>query len=369
MCGAEGLKSAHSLELRENADDNGRMRRVALLGALLFLATRAAAAEPSTTEGAVSHAVALHWAAPDACPDSRSIVSRVEGLLGHAVTASPGAPFAVEARATQTGAQAWTLDVSFREGENPTSRTVTAASCDELADAAALFIALAIDPNFTKANPPPSAAGDSREPATVVAANAAAPPPLPPLASRPETRAVTASKPEPAGQPPLRIHLGALGGLWFERLPSVAPGFTLTTAVSRRRWRLTAELGFYPERHAEVAATQTGGDIWLASAELNLGYTLVETRLQLAPFAGLELDWMHGSGTGQLRAEQGSTMMTAFNVGARLEYFVSPRWALQARGKASAPFQRPSFDAGDVEVFRPSRVAAEFGLGAAVTFR
>ena len=105
------------------------------------------------------------------------------------------------------------------------------------------------------------------------------------------------------------------------------------------------------------------------TAELNLGYTLVETRLQLAPFAGLELDWMHGSGTGQLRAEQGSTMMTAFNVGARLEYFVSPRWALQARGKASAPFQRPSFDAGDVEVFRPSRVAAEFGLGAAVTFR
>jgi hypothetical protein len=309
--------------------------------------------------------VALHWVAPESCPDSQTILERVEGLVGQAVSASPTAPFSIEARASQSDGPAWTLHMSFRGGENPTSRTVTAATCDELADAAALFIALAIDPSLPLDGRPTrgdTAAGREAATTAPAAAPVVAPPP------REETRAASRPQPERAARPPLRVHVGVLEALWFQRLPGVAPGLVLITGLSRDRWRVSAEAGFYPKQHADAPTGRTGGDIWLASAELNLAYTLTQSRAQLAPYFGLELEWMHGTGTGHLLPAQGTTAVVAFSTGARFEYSVSRHWALLTRAKGSVLSSRPSFYTGDTEVFRPPWLGIEVGLGAAASF-
>lgn len=343
------------------------MRRAGLIGASLLSLARPAAGQSAAPERAGDHAVALHWVAPESCPDSQTILERVERLVGQAVSASPTAPFSIEARASRDDEAAWTLHMSFRGGEDPTSRTVTAANCDELADAAALFIALAIDPNLPVGGRSiPSAAADGREAVTPAPAAASAAPSAPP--PRAETRVAPRAPPERAPRRPLRVHLGALEALWFQRLPGVAPGLVLITGISRDRWRVSAEVGFFPKQHADAPSGRTGGDIWLASTELNLAYALTHDRAQLAPYLGLELDWMHGVGTGHLRPDRGTTALIAFSSGARLEYSVSRRWALLTRAKGSVLFSRPSFHTGDVEVFRPSWLGVEVGLGAAVSF-
>jgi hypothetical protein len=343
------------------------MRQVPLVGASLLLLVRTAVGEPSAPEHAGKHAVALHWVAPESCPDSQSILARVEGLVGQALSESATVPFTVEMRASRNDLSVWTLNISFRGGENPTSRTVTAATCDELADAAALFIALAIDPNLPLATRPTAGTAGDGEPAAAAPAAAQVTPPAAP-GPRAETREAPGPKRELAPRAPLRIHVGALEAIWFQRLPGVAPGLVLTTGLSRYRWRISAELGFYPKQHADAPTGRTGGDLWLASAELNLAYSLPQNRIELAPYLGFELELMHGVGTGQLRPEQGTTTIAAFSAGARLEYSVSRSWALLVRAKGSAPLNRPSFHTGDTEVFRPSWLGVEVGLGAAISF-
>jgi hypothetical protein len=365
VCRPVSPRKGHWLDLATGPAITADMRLVGLVGASLLSLVRTAAGQSSAPAHAADHEVALNWVAPESCPDSQTILERVEGLVGQAVRASPTALFSIEARVSRDDGPAWTLHMSFRGGENPTSRTVTAATCDELADAAALFVALAIDPNLPVAGRPASSeSGDGRG----AAAAASATTPVVPLSPGAEARAARGPQPEPAPRPPLRVHVGALESIWFQRLPGVAPGLVLFTGLSRYRWRVSAELGFYPEQHADAPNGRTGGDLWLASAELNLAYALTQSRVQLAPYFGLELEWIHGAGTGQLRRDQGSTALVAFNTGARLEYSVSRRWALLARAKGSAPFSRPSFYTGDTEVFRPSWLGIEIGLGAAVSF-
>jgi hypothetical protein len=108
---------------------------------------------------ALSHAHAaeqleLEWSAPAGCPDRQSVLRAVSERLGD--RAAQGSPLSAsgEIEATPAG---FALQLRAQGGE----RQLEAASCQELAESAAVILALLIDP---QAAAPPSAASEPGPP-------------------------------------------------------------------------------------------------------------------------------------------------------------------------------------------------------------
>lgn len=108
------------------------MTRVAVL--VVLLASRATA-----------HAD-VHWDAPEGCPSAETVRAAIAAQLGRAV--EPG-DVEVELKVARDGDR-WRVDLTAGGGV----RTLDAASCDELAEAAALIVAMTID-EAAQATPPP----------------------------------------------------------------------------------------------------------------------------------------------------------------------------------------------------------------------
>src|SRR4051812_12285031 len=89
----------------------------------------------------------LHWSAPAECPDRERVVARVEELVGR----MPEGKHTLVATGAVTKAPRYTLSLTI--GDAP-ARVMSGDDCDKLADAAALVIALDIDPDALSRPPP-----------------------------------------------------------------------------------------------------------------------------------------------------------------------------------------------------------------------
>ncbi|MCA9691458.1 MAG: hypothetical protein KC636_17775, partial [Myxococcales bacterium] len=99
----------------------------------------------------------LAWSAPAECPDAARVRDEVTRMLGGAVDLGDRS---LHAEAAVTAVDAgWRLDLRLTGSHAEGARAIESASCEELADAAALVIAIAIDPErmmtAASATPPP----------------------------------------------------------------------------------------------------------------------------------------------------------------------------------------------------------------------
>jgi hypothetical protein len=341
-----------------------------LAGALL-LVTSTALAEPAVSPNVgerVEARFAFEWLAPAGCPSRGDVLERAEQLVGHGLAPATSAP-RVELSATvqSTAGSGWQLAVA--SGASGTSwRTVDAPSCDELADAMALLIAFSVDPEYegralNAGSAPPQSrfGGTSREgtqPSSPASDTAVVPAP-----ARLQIH-VMPRKEQPGSL--LQGSLGALGALWFGRLPGVAPGVVVRGAVSRQWFVFGLELGFFPQQH--VAKHGVAADLWLATLGGTLGYELFDG--VLTPYAGLELDLLHGVGSGVSAPASGQVWLLGLDLGVLLRYPVRPSLSLLVSARLSALSQQARFHIDpDVELFRPQPLGAQLGLGAEVTIR
>ncbi|MBX3273289.1 MAG: hypothetical protein KF729_23705, partial [Sandaracinaceae bacterium] len=93
--------------------------------------------------------LSLSWSAPPGCPDRATVAAQIEELLGRALVAAP--PARVEAAMARDGGRL-RLDLELVRGDEPAStRTLEGPTCEALAEAGALVIALAIDPDAVAA--------------------------------------------------------------------------------------------------------------------------------------------------------------------------------------------------------------------------
>jgi hypothetical protein len=142
----------------------------------------------------------------------------VEELLSRAKR--PGAPLVAEATITAERA-GYRLDVSAQHGEERLRRTVHAGACDELADAAALILALWIDPELL-GEPQQS------ETAPVPTTPGSPPPPAPaePTTSPTARAPVPVPGPAPADPSAPRLIWRVIAGpvVDYGSLPTLAPG-------------------------------------------------------------------------------------------------------------------------------------------------
>jgi len=341
-----------------------------LAGALLFI-TSTALAEPAGTsargDGADSRFF-FAWNAPAGCPSRADVLARAQQLVGHGLVPATDSP-SIELSATveSIAGSSWRLEVSSGPG-GAGFRTVSAPTCDELGDAMALLIALSIDPDYQARAPARSGAAGQASFSDIPASPASPSAPAPDRAAL-RTPELAASRTKPtntAAEPRVRGAVGALGSLWLGRLPGLAPGVVLRGALAREPFVVALELGFFPKQH--VATQGIAGDLWLATLGGSLGYALFDGFL--TPYAGLQLDLLHGVGSDVSAPDSGEVWLLGLDLGLLLRYPAHRSLNLIMTASLSAlPAQGRFYIDPDRELFRPKPVGAQFGLGAEMTIR
>ncbi len=343
-----------------------------LAAALLFVSSAAAAepaVPPEASAAGTAASLSFEWRAPLGCPVRAEVLARAEHLIGHSLTrTSSTRPITLLATVLPLDDTTWRLDVSS-DSQGASGRAVTAPSCDELADAMALLIALSIDPDYAarqKSTPLAATAQSAfpdvpREPVVV-----ATPAPAPPIASTRPVASARLAAPRARSAAPLHVAVGALGALWADRLPNAAPGGVLRGALSLRKLAFDVELGLFPTQH--VAAPGGAGDLWLGTFGGSLGYAVFDGLL--TPHAGFELDLLHGAGSGLRHPDSGTIWLLGLDAGLLVRYPVQQSIHLLVAGDLSFLPEQARFHIDpNVDLFQPSRVGARFGLGAEMTIR
>jgi hypothetical protein len=321
------------------------------MAAILSSAGFAAGAEP----------IELGWRAPSECPSAEAVRAELVDLLG-AEHASERVRVDIAVVHEPRG---YVAAIVLEVGMHRSERELVAEHCDALADAAALVIAVTVDPAH-------AVVGDEVVPEPVVVAEPAPPTPTPtPVTTSQQSRATATSivqKP-----PPLRparrrtpgFHARVFGGLDTGATPG--PTGTLGAAVGLRgRWfraELDGSWAFGRER------TVPGGAG--ASARIARGSLAVRGcgvpgrgRIEVPLCAALEAGALVGRGEGATVQPATAVLpWVAFSGGPALAISVVPRVALLIGADVVVPLWRARFEIGDVDAFRPARVGMRALLG------
>jgi hypothetical protein len=173
-------------------------------------------------------------------------------------------------------------------------RTLRAATCEELASAAALIIALAVDPKTVAARSKDASATAAAASSTPSAAPpAAAPEPNPAAVPAPikAPAPANAEKPERSGAPVTGLVEGDLAFDWGA-LPGLSIGPSLSGGFALSRLRLRVGATYFAPRFAEALPkpdTPTrGGDVSLLVLGLAGCYSLTPRAAELGVCAELE---------------------------------------------------------------------------------
>jgi len=349
-----------------------RIRALALAG--LTTLSSVAQGQPAPGKPAALSFVRLEGAA--LCPDAREFAARIERQLGRdALTLPESAELFVEASISTGGPGTFrvSLVLTDREGRRLGTRelSVEGATCDPAADAAALAIALMLDPD----------ALGHRSPNRVVDEPPALGPPLPQAASpaaAPSTAAVcttspTAPPPPPAGPPQpawgARLQLGA--AVRSGVLPGLARGGWAAFALAPTE-RLSFELGveYLPQRRQSLEANK-GADFSSEGAFLGAWWTLTRrgaTSVAVGVDTAASSLLATGYGFAQNRAER--SLFWSAGLGAQLGYAVMPRFVLQLRPSVEATLWHDDYGArvgtSRAPFFEPAPFSARLAVGVAL---
>jgi hypothetical protein len=327
--------------------------------AVALLATGSAAAQTP------SAGLVLRWRAPRGCPSEGEVIAAVTRLLGRPV--EDPSPRRVAVARIRRARRGWSLRITVSTGATRRHRALAGDTCDEVSEAAALVLALAIDPDVAARpagppDPPPT------PPPAVSIAPPSAPPTAPPPAPAPP--AIPPSTP-PRVAPSLRgfARLEALGDLGAQ--PALTWGATLVVGLSVRAFRAELSATYFGPQRALVRPgdpTQ-GGDISLVAGSLRGCLAAPIGPVDLGGCAGAELGVQSGAAFGVNRPSRGEALWVALPLAATLRRSLSRRFGVHVEAGASIPLLRRQFAIeGLGAVFRPAPITVRASLGAEVMF-
>ncbi|WAS90763.1 hypothetical protein [Nannocystis punicea] len=307
----------------------------------------------------------LRWEAPAACPGRGALERAVVADLGRPLTAGDAEAVTARATARRRPDRRWELELILEPRDAaPVARTVVAERCELLVDAAALMIAVAIDPDLL-AEPAPAAAPLARPvddiPLAVPVVRDS--PAAPPLARPPST---DLARPVGRPAPALRGTLAVAAGLDVGALPRPAPGFVVRLGFLARRVRAEVGAGHWLEQSVRVAGTGTGGDLRLTAAQLLACPRLALRRVEFPLCAGLELGAMRGRGVGVVTPTVDRVVWLAVLADARVQWVPVPRLALGLQLGLAAPLLAARFrlrgEDGDLHRAAPVAFRGAFAI-------
>ncbi len=315
----------------------------------------------------------LTYDAPVECPDREEVVQRLRSFAPATTFAEDGGgDSAVRLVVTSAPSLVASIEIA-RPGQPVTTRVVPADNCAELVEAAALVIAILIDP-------------EAAQRASVTGAERSSPPPVrqqtvasprPPAA---RSEAVADSVLVPRGSSghsdSQRWSFGAegfVGVTW-----AMAPRATLDTGIGARAesddrgalspWFL---LSAHRAQSAEVTFVNGSASFQLVSGALRSCplRAWVRTWAWLAPCARVELGRLEAQGNASGNSRSPSILWAAAAAFGRAELRVSAVH-LAAEAGATFPFRHDTyhFDPSGTTVFTLPIAAFSAGMGAGLTF-
>jgi hypothetical protein len=238
--------------------------------------------------------MALTWNAPPGCPTTENVQARVDALLGGEASASSVADVRASGQVERVDS-GFRLLLSMGVGATPSSRVIEARTCDELAGAAAIAIALlarstlggASDSSPSESSASASSASDRHENA----------PPAPAPAPNPDAASTKHDPSAEASSGGLRLVLDApIGVAGWGSLPSAGLGLAAGVGIRWKALRATATAELWQAQTAHLSGFDTHFALQSGRAQACLAQ--VAHGVELAPCLGVAVQRLAGNGVG-----------------------------------------------------------------------
>ncbi|HVT07466.1 MAG TPA: hypothetical protein VHO67_08405 [Polyangia bacterium] len=288
--------------------------------------------------------------APDGCVDLATLNQEVADLVGRPLADSPDTDFHLTIAPGHAGR--WHLRLEATHGAGPAQvRELDAAKCAELADAAAVAIAVSVRA-LTEAEAPQTT--PARRP-DITPDPAATAPPMIQLAPDP---------PRPRWRPGLTVSVAGDSG----DLPGTGPGVMGGAMLGRRLVRLALTVGWFPARDA-AAVSGGGGRFQLVFAAGDGCFAPAWGKWTLLACGGVEVGAYGATGQDVARPSTRTTLWRAGRARLGAAFSLTDSIAFAVNGTAVIPLARPTFVLdGMLDVFRPAAAGARIDAGLEVVF-
>lgn len=324
--------------------------------ACALLASSALSSRLAEAQSPTPDAFTLEWIAPPGCPDQAAVTASIRELLR--ARPEPQRRTLRARAAVENDGEAWTLRVRTGDGDEDRERVVPGADCAELADAAAVIVALAVDTALHERPPPPAP----------LPASAAPVPTRPPAPGEADQAAAPAERPGPA----VVASAGVFGAFDAVALPAPAPGLGVEIGVGLGRLGIAAHGTWLPSQRATIEGSRAGGDVSLLLGGATLRYRVLRAPLELDAALAFEVGSLHAEAVEAPEVpdvSEGRVLWLAPGAGLRAGYPISPHWVVQLGAMALFPLSRERFVVlGLGEVHRPpvATVRGTIGIEARV---
>lgn len=338
--------------------------RYGLVGVLCCTWPVASHAAPEVT----ARPYEIEWIAGAGCPSQADLEFRIDTLLADQELGGNTVSARLEVR--ETPESGWTLEMSMASGDR---RTLPGMTCEDLTDAAALLVAIAVSPSLADAESATEGdAEESRSPPTVEAPEPPRPRPEP---VRPRPEPTVAARFEPLVRPTTRAQLAwglrLGGGAGFGLLPEPAGMLHVAAGPIGNKWAV--ELGVIGLPRVEARFPdhdEFGGVFGLWAAEATgcgvPGIKTVEFPLCLGTAGGL----VHGRGIGDLVSRSAVSGWVALVGGPSVRFPIWGRLFGYVAADGAVVLLRPQLEIEDVGVLCCERVlGASVSAGVQVRFR
>jgi hypothetical protein len=291
--------------------------------------------------------VQLHWEAPVGCPDADAVMRQIDRFVP--VEQRDGAaPLRAEGR-LHSERDGFRLHLVVRGDAGYMERTLEGDDCTVLASAAALVVAVMVEPATVLEEVESTAA----EPQAVTLA--------PPSDERPERSAPPTSR--PGG------FVAARGLFSWGGAPGAGGAVALGGGIRFARWRIVLEALIDLPRHAWLEDADAGARIGLGTAALRGCHTPGGERVEVPLCAGFEAGAMWARGFGLAEPRNAVVPWGAFALGTGLAVIVHRRVAVRMDVEGVVPMRRPRFVIEDRgAVYRPAPIGARAGAALEIRF-
>jgi hypothetical protein len=346
------------------------MVRIALALHLVSLVFVAALLAQHSARAAEPRGLSVSWSAPTGCPTLADIQTSIAKLLGPTTETSAKTEIVARARASHQDDGRWLGVVETQLGTKSGKRSLHAESCEAVANAAALIIALMVDPDAVAARQAADAKSaqptatdipknglDARESATPASTGNA-----PKIGT---TELVTQPR-----APIARFFIGPRIAANSGTLPTMALGAGANIGVIFAHGSIETGVLEWTRSTATVAGTQpkAGGTFRLLSGYLAACPSYRSGRFDFGVCGHLGLNWVRGTGFGVNTSYQNSFTWLAGGGGLLVRLWPGQRFSVPLRVEALLPMAHPVFTLNGVpqsqgQVFRPSNMAGQACLG------
>jgi hypothetical protein len=265
----------------------------------------------------------------------------------------------------EQGESGWVLILRLDAESGTLERRLQDASCQVLGEVAALYIALAIDPNAALSSRPAGESPTEKAEVEEVPETPAAAEPEPEPEPEPESESEP-SNALPQG-PETRYLLGVGAAATLALLPRPTTNLSLLFAVERE-W-LGFELAAFadlPRAHHYEDPAEAGANFSMAGASVAFCPAFHPGVARVAGCAAVEIGGMSAKGVGVSRAHTERSFWAAADLGTRFTWTPRGPIRLFLRADMVVPLIRPGIGVGGLpELFRVPPVGGRLGLGLA----